>query len=68
MAQQGQSEVPNFVGSRGGKSTENVYSSTSIVTLLKLYSIKSKSTGVKKCLNKSTRYFSQKLLRVFITF
>ena len=30
----------------GGKSTENLYSSTSTVTLLKYYSITSKSTGV----------------------
>ena len=35
----------NFGGS-GGKSTENLYSSTSTVTLLKYYSTTSKSTGV----------------------
>ena len=53
---------------RGGKGTENLYSSTSTVTLLKLYSITSKSTGVEKYLSKSTKYSSQKLLRVLITF
>ena len=36
--------------SSGGKSTENLYSSTSTVTLLKYYSITSKSTGVRKIL------------------
>lgn len=35
---------------RGGKSTEKLYSSTSTVTLLKLYSITSKSTGIKTIL------------------
>lgn len=34
----------------GGKSTENQYSSTSTITLLKYYSITSKSTGVRKIL------------------
>lgn len=53
---------------RGGKSTEKLYSSTSTVTLLKLYSIASKSTGVKQYLSKSTKYSFQKLLRVLITF
>ena len=57
-----------FVLCRGGKSTENLYSSTSTVTLHKFYSSTSKSTGVKKYLSKSTKYSSHKLLRVFITF
>ena len=34
----------------GGKSTENLYSSASAVSLLKYYSITSKSTGVRKIL------------------
>ena len=45
----------------GGKSTENLYSSTSAASLLKYYSITSKSTGVRKIAysSKSTEYASK---------
>lgn len=65
--QRGQLKITIGYGSpltRGGKSTENLYSSRTIVTLLKYYSIASKSTGVKKYL----KYSSQKLLRVLVIF
>ena len=40
---------------------ENLYSSTSTVTLIKYYSVTCKSIGVKKYLSKSKKYLSKKV-------
>ena len=51
--------LANMLTNSGGKSNENLYSSTSTVTLLKYYSITSKSTGVREVLRVlvTLRYF-----------